>query len=63
MLKEALLPVRPLDITICQHPAHLLSVRSEVWLFSPLQAVHLAQASFRVEAFGSTFVLDLALNK
>ncbi|CAF90779.1 unnamed protein product, partial [Tetraodon nigroviridis] len=26
------------------------------------QAVHLAQASFQVEAFGSTFVLDLALN-
>ncbi|TNN02984.1 hypothetical protein fugu_000013 [Takifugu bimaculatus] len=26
------------------------------------QAIHLAQASFQVEAFGSTFVLDLALN-
>uniref|UniRef100_A0A674MMB4 ADAM metallopeptidase domain 23 n=1 Tax=Takifugu rubripes TaxID=31033 RepID=A0A674MMB4_TAKRU len=30
--------------------------------FLSLQAIHLAQASFQVEAFGSTFVLDLALN-
>ncbi|XP_056435373.1 disintegrin and metalloproteinase domain-containing protein 23-like [Gadus chalcogrammus] len=27
------------------------------------QAVHLAQASFQLEAFGSRFVLDLTLNK
>nr|XP_014339570.1 PREDICTED: adhesion G protein-coupled receptor B3-like [Latimeria chalumnae] len=27
------------------------------------QAVHLAQASFQVEAFGSKFILDLSLNK
>lgn len=28
-----------------------------------LQAIHLAQASFQLDAFGSTFTLDLALNK
>lgn len=28
-----------------------------------LQAVHLAQASFQIEAFGSKFILDLTLNK
>lgn len=31
--------------------------------FSLLQAVHLAQVSFQLEAFGSRFVLDLSLNK
>lgn len=30
---------------------------------SCLQAVHLAQASFQIEAFGSKFILDLTLNK
>lgn len=30
---------------------------------SCLQAVHLAQASFQIEAFGSMFILDLSLNK
>ncbi|TKC50746.1 hypothetical protein EI555_017875, partial [Monodon monoceros] len=31
----------------------------DIWVF---QAVHLAQASFQIEAFGSKFILDLTLN-
>lgn len=60
--KEACFPVRPLDVTICCRPVHLLSAL-KLWLFPLLQAVHLAQSSFQVEAFGSTFILDLVLNK
>lgn len=32
-------------------------------LLLALQDIHLAQASFQLEAFGSRFVLDLSLNK
>lgn len=71
-MKEALLlPLCPPDF---HHlPASATSVIgarcSEVavicsdWSSLPRQAVHLAQASFQVEALGSTFVLDLSLNK